>query len=106
MNIVYGIYKGDGSLIYIGQTKDMEQRKAIHAKFGSKLRKWMALTGERDVQFRTLGTFDNEDLAKGVEAGIIAAIQPTLNSYCTGDGFRSKYIPRKRRGHSKLRAVA
>lgn len=107
MNIVYGIYDHTGSLVYIGQTKNLDQRKAGHLSSSkSKLRKWMEEHGVDQVDFRVLGMYQDAAIAKGVEAGIINATRPPLNTYCTGEYFRSKYISVPRRTHSKTSNAA
>lgn len=104
MNIIYGIYRRSGELVYVGQSKNFEQRKAAHLSGpNTKLRKWMTENGDTEVEFRILAMYEDEAMAKGVEAGIINAIRPPMNVYCSGEFFRSKYITHAKRGHSKLR---
>ena len=105
MNIIYGIHKRSGKLLYIGQTKNLEQRVESHIQSpGTKLRAWLDENGNPELEFRTLGMYDDEAMAKGIEAALINILRPPLNDYCTSAHFRSKYIVRPKRGHSKLRA--
>ena len=104
MNIIYGIHKRSGKLLYIGQTKNLEQRALGHLTTpGARLRAWLDENGNPELEFRTLGMYEDEAMAKGIEAALINILRPPLNNYCTGAQFRSKYIVRPKRSHSKLR---
>ncbi len=103
MITIYGVYTKRGKLLYIGQTSNMVARMSLHRNQpDGKLKAWMDEHGQ-DVEFRELGSYFDESIAKGVEACMINAMKPPLNDFCKGNAFRSKYVVRPRRGHSKMR---